>query len=692
MNERDVPMTRSLSRPRQVRRRRRGRWRLLAPVLLAAAALVAIYAGGAMLAGAWFVDRAVQRAESRRPGLSVEVGSVRVHPFRWSARLGPVYVHDTHTGEFVFTPELVLELHTDSLPKGRLRLRRLLVVQPHVAIIPPPARRAALPAEAAARDAFNDALFNPSRLLRGVPDVPIDELVIDDGRLVAPRPPGAPARDVDALMAAQAAPGADASAGGFTFSARQWPGSPDAPAAYRLDLRAARAPDDTFTESSTDAPADMQLVVEGELLGGETLMRGRVRLSGFTPGAFGGWQDAAGDLFAISAMAGMLDATGEFRAVRADAPGGTARVVMDLELRGRFSAAGPATVSMTLDSADPVDPAFLYLRLNELPAGLLSRYTEQEWALPVRAGRGEVLWQYRRDGSRIDGQLDLQIADLALESSDETPPTPASGPHLAIALLEDARQRIALSVPVAADLAAGQTPADAAGQALRATLSAVVDAPFTTLATATDNPSLTDSLHFTPGEAAATAATDATIAALARALAMRPRLGLELDAPYDPELDRQHLAERQVELHVTLATAGAEFGARTATVDFASPRVHDVLEEFAGERLDAGQLAGLRTRFGFEPAQVPDAAPTAYYRAVFDALAASERIDAAAMERLARFRAQAAIASLADAGIARERLRARAPAVVSPAQRQWFYVPASLQLVAVRHVADPAEH
>ncbi len=685
-------MTSSPIRPRQARRRRRGRWRLVVPVLLGTAALVSIYAGGVMLAGAWLVDRAVQRAESHRPGLSVAVGAVRVHPFRWSAWLGPVSVHDTYTGEFVLTPELTLELHTDSLLKGRIRLRSLVVVQPDVAIIPPQARRETAQAETVPQGAFDDALFNPSRLLRGVPEVLVDELVIDDGRLVRPQAPGAPAPDVEVLMAARAAPGAEAPAAGFTFSARQWPGSPEAPAAYRLDVRAARAPGEPFTDTSTDVPADMHFVVEGEILGGETLMRGRVRLSGLTPGAFDGWQDAAGDLVAVSAVAGTLDATGEFRAVTFGAPGGSSRVVTDLELRGRFSEAGPVTVSMTLDSADPAGPAFLYLRLNELPAGLLSRYTEQEWALPVRAGRGEMLWQYRREGSRIDGQLELQVADLELDPGDASPASPAVDPHLAIALLEDPQQRIALSVPVTVDLAPDQPPVDAAGRALRAMLAAAVDAPFTTLARVTDHPPLSDTLQFTPGEAAATADTDATITVLAGALAMRPRLGLEMDAPYDPELDRQILAERQVELHVTLATAGAEFGARAATVDFASPRVHDVLEEFAGERLDAAQVARLRTRFGFGPGEVPDAAPVAYYRAVFDALAAAERIDAAALQRLARFRAQAAIATLADTGIAVERLRARTPAEVPPAQRQWFHVPASMQLVTVRQDSDPVEN
>jgi hypothetical protein len=145
-------------------------------------------------------------------------------------------------------------------------------------------------------------------------------------------------------------------------------------------------------------------------------------------------------------------------------------------------------------------------------------------------------------------------------------------------------------------------------------------------------------------------------------------LNVRVHGDFDPSADREALAVQQIELHVLLATAGPTLRARPERVNFASPRAQDVLDEFAGERLGPGRLAAIAARYPVESnAATPAGERGAYYGAVFDALVANEPIEAAALQRLSRFRAQALVDALAAQGVAPERL-ALAP-VDADAQR-----------------------
>jgi hypothetical protein len=156
-------------------------------------------------------------------------------------------------------------------------------------------------------------------------------------------------------------------------------------------------------------------------------------------------------------------------------------------------------------------------------------------------------------------------------------------------------------------------------------------------------------LEFAAGSADADAALEAALDRFAEALAARPRLAVVLPAAFHPVHDRHALAARQVELHVALATAEAAFRARPAALDFASARVREVLEEFAGERFGPDWLASVRASFEGEE-------ETAYGRALFELLAASEPIADAALQRLAHFRGRALSQGLVTRGIAPVRI------------------------------------
>jgi len=221
------------------------------------------------------------------------------------------------------------------------------------------------------------------------------------------------------------------------------------------------------------------------------------------------------------------------------------------------------------------------------------------------------------------------------------------GPGGAVALLEEPDGTITIQVPITP----GPPVAAQLIDAIRARLSELNAAPLAALAELIGHDAAAiGTVEFIPGSAETTAAGDGALNALAAALNRRPRVGVAVESRADAPADRMALARSQVELHVVLATAAAEPQARAAAIDFESPRAQDVLDEFARERLGAERVATIGSLFG-PVGQLPAVARSGFYRALFDALAAQERINDAALRRLARFRVRATAGALATRGV-----------------------------------------
>jgi hypothetical protein len=219
---------------------------------------------------------------------------------------------------------------------------------------------------------------------------------------------------------------------------------------------------------------------------------------------------------------------------------------------------------------------------------------------------------------------------------------------MAIALLERPNGEIAMELPLVAERGAAEQIVEHVAQRL----TAVASAPFAALATLVGREALKlSAVEFVAGTAEPTPRGHEVIAALAEALSLRTVIGIQVQPNEGTALDRAALARAQVLLHVTLATARAE---RAATaIDFASPRVQDVLAEFAGERLSAAALEEVDATLPFDAAAPPGAPERVeHYRALFEALADREPIADAALRRLASFRARTVERRLGELGVA----------------------------------------
>ena len=161
-----------------------------------------------------------------------------------------------------------------------------------------------------------------------------------------------------------------------------------------------------------------------------------------------------------------------------------------------------------------------------------------------------------------------------------------------------------------------------------------------------------NSIPFLPGSAEmAPAATD-TLRQLAAALEQRPRLDMRVRPSYDLAADRDAIAEQQVRLHIALATSASTGDRASAAVpDFGNPRVRDILDEFAGERLPEAQRRAIARGvddFYVAARPVPDGD-------LYLALVANEPVSGTVLRRLARFRARSVIDALERHGIDRTR-------------------------------------
>jgi hypothetical protein len=296
------------------------------------------------------------------------------------------------------------------------------------------------------------------------------------------------------------------------------------------------------------------------------------------------------------------------------------------------------------------------LQLENVPAAVLSAFAGRAFGRGLAAGRIDVAVERRRINGQFDGSLGIAADGLVLaDGSGELPL------DLAHALLEDARGRLEFHVPLVAGT--DDDLGGAVAQALRMAMARLTEHPFEALGPLVGRTAEElRSLEFEPGSAEPTDSMLATLDALAEVLLARPGLALRVPAGFDPELDRDALAVRQVELHVALATAGPSFRTHPEPLDFAAARVQDVLEEFARERLAAAERATIRSRFG------AGRQGKAYYRALFEALVDNEQITPAALERLARFRGNVISDGLAARGIPPERIaRAQAMPVAATA-------------------------
>jgi hypothetical protein len=322
-----------------------------------------------------------------------------------------------------------------------------------------------------------------------------------------------------------------------------------------------------------------------------------------------------------------------------------------VEFAGRVGESGSAEVGADWRPGDWRAPTTVDLALRHIDLPVVSPYFEQIAGRGIAAGIGDLTLHYERRDSNVRIDHRFGIDGFQLDEDVSTDTDTELPLDLAVALLADEGNRIDFSIPtLQAGVAAGFDPLRIIVAGVRDYVTDLATTPFDSLASLVgSNDEDLGSFTFLPASADITAATAEKISLLARALELRPLLGLRTRPAYHPVADRDAIAAEQVRLHVRLATSASPPGSAThKPLDFDDAKVRAILDEFAGARLSQAQRNAISNRFRDNDAD--------YYRSVYDALVANENVSETVLRRLARFRARSIAGALADKGIDSERL------------------------------------
>ena len=336
-----------------------------------------------------------------------------------------------------------------------------------------------------------------------------------------------------------------------------------------------------------------------------------------------------------------------------------------IRLAGRVQPYGSVRIRGTIDLDAPTQLADVRADLRNLQLEAFNPYITKFAGYRIASGRLSARLRYELRDRRLVGTNQLVFERIQLGEKLEAKGLLDLPLELAVALLADAQGRIELDIPVRGNLNdpkfdLGALVARAFGNVVRK----VVSAPFRALAGLFGGKDRDlGAVSFDLGSAMLTPPAEEDIAQVAKALAQRPQLAIQVHGGYDPARDLDALR---------LRTARAEL-ARAAGVEGA-PDLSDPKVVRAAERLflkrggDRAELAALRES---EPR---------YGRALLQRLAAAVPADAAAVQALAQARAQAVRAALLDHGADPARVRVAEEAVEKRAEEEG--VPTQLSVMA----------
>jgi len=254
---------------------------------------------------------------------------------------------------------------------------------------------------------------------------------------------------------------------------------------------------------------------------------------------------------------GIQDLHGTIKGLSSDP---SSRATVDLQ--GRVDRYAPVEISGVVNLLAATTYSDIRMKFRGLELTRMTPYSVRFAGYKIASGTLDADLHYKVDHGRLDADHSLVIDQLQLGDQVPSPHATKLPLRLAIALLKDRNGVIRLGLPVTGSLNNPQfSLGPLIGKALINVLEKAVTAPFAMLGRMFGGGPDINRIDFPPGSATLLPAGQARVAAVAKALAQRPQLTLQVPAVYAADVDRPALAERKLrdEL-ITLARSGA--GAR----------------------------------------------------------------------------------------------------------------------------------
>ena len=213
----------------------------------------------------------------------------------------------------------------------------------------------------------------------------------------------------------------------------------------------------------------------------------------------------------------------------------------------------------------------------------------------IAKGKLTTRLHYRIDDRKLDAQHNIRIDQLEWGEASATQGEATLPVKFATSLLKDRDGVIKLDVPVGGTL---DDPTFRVGpivwQVIKNLIVKAVTAPFALLGSLFAGAEEAQFVDFAPGEAALDPATAERLDALAKSLAERPQLKLDVPIGAMPDIDRPALAERAYQ--AALADAVASRKPKSAPGRRSSPGIRDAGTETAHRGADGARDAADRRR------------------------------------------------------------------------------------------------
>lgn len=342
-----------------------------------------------------------------------------------------------------------------------------------------------------------------------------------------------------------------------------------------------------------------------------------------------------------------------------------------VELNGGVDEFGSATIQGELQPTAPREFVDILMAFKNIDLSHLTPYSAKFAGYRIDSGKLSLDLGYKVQNAQLQGNNQIVVDKLTLGEKVESHDAIDAPLGLAIALLEDANGRIDIGLPVTGDL---NEPQFSYGQlvwkALGNLITKAVTAPFRVLAAAlgVEGEDL-DSIVFTPGDSDLLPPEQEKLATIAKLLADRPKLALEIQGGYSPAEDGAALRTVAVN-RALLQKQGIKLapGEAPGPVSLSDSDTQKAVETLFGERLGTEALALEQQAVKAVPQGERQAALA---KRLYDRLRETGPLASTVLPQLAGDRAQAIVAWLEQQKLPAGRMKLQEPTEVGQANPQF---------------------
>ena len=228
--------------------------------------------------------------------------------------------------------------------------------------------------------------------------------------------------------------------------------------------------------------------------------------------------------------------------------------VANLELRGSYDNVAPLNVTAKINPLSAKPYLDLQAEIKGLELTSFSSYSGKYAGYAIEKGKLSLLVKYKIENDQLEAENRVFLDQLTFGDPVDSPEATKLPVTLAVSLLKNRNGEIDLDLPISGSLSDPQF--SVGGLVVKVIVNLLVKAvtsPFALLGSMFGSGEEMSNVEFDYGRATITPSTQQRLENLAKALADRPALRLEIEGRVDPERDREGLKSARIDRKVRAA-------------------------------------------------------------------------------------------------------------------------------------------